>query len=56
MNVTVEDVMLVLVPFVGALAWLFRLEGRINTTAARYDEIIRRLDRMERAQDKARFA
>ena len=36
---------------VGAIVWLVRLEGRINVTDVRYDEIIERLARIERKQD-----
>jgi hypothetical protein len=38
---------------VGAIVWLIRLEGRINVTDARYQDIIARLARIEAKQDKA---
>jgi hypothetical protein len=36
---------------VAIVVWLVRLEGRVNVTDARYMEIIKRLERIERAQD-----
>lgn len=53
MTVTLSDVVLIAVPLLSVAAWLFRLEGRINVTDARYDDIIRRLERIEYKQDKA---
>jgi len=38
---------------VAAIVWLVRLEGRINTTDVKFEEIIRRLDRIEKKQDDA---
>lgn len=40
------------VPVIGAVVWLVRLEGRINVTDFRYEEILRRLDRIEKKQDE----
>ena len=37
----------------GGLIWLVRLEGRVNVTDWQYREIISRLERIERRQDKA---
>lgn len=38
--------------FIGAIVWLVRLEGRVNVTDARYQDIIDRLKRIEDKQDK----
>ena len=36
-----------LVTGVGVVVWLVRLEGRINVTDARYEDIVRRLERID---------
>jgi len=41
------------VPTILGVVWLVRLEGRINVTDFRYNEIIRRLDRIEAKQDES---
>lgn len=41
------------VPIVGAIVWLVRLEGRINVSESRHDDIIHRLSRIETKLDHA---
>lgn len=36
---------------IGGVVWLVRLEGRVNVTSAQFEEILRRLDRIEHRQD-----
>jgi Na+/melibiose symporter-like transporter len=52
MTVTVNQIIAGVVPCVLALAWLFRLQGRLDVTDARYMEIIGRLERIEENQDR----
>lgn len=54
MNVDLGAVLAAGGMFIGAVVWLVRLEGRIDVTHAQYLEIIRRLDRIEHAQDRER--
>ena len=52
MTLTLDQLLAILVPSVLALAWLFRLQGRLDVTDARYLEIIGRLERIEENQDR----
>ena len=42
------------IPTVLGIVWLVRLEGRINVTDAQFEDIIRRLARIEAKQDELR--
>lgn len=39
------------IPVIGAVVWLVRLEGRINVADARYADIVGRLARIEQKLD-----
>lgn len=51
MTLDVQTLLLAAGMTVGAIVWLVRLEGRINVTDARYQDIIDRLRRIESKQD-----
>jgi hypothetical protein len=53
MTIDVSTVIAVLVPAVGALAWLFRLEGRVNTQAAITDRMHEDLAYIRKRIDQA---
>jgi hypothetical protein len=52
MNISIQDAIAVLVPAFTVITWLLRLEGRINVTDARFNDIIARLVRIEAKQDQ----
>jgi hypothetical protein len=52
MSLTFEEVAAIVGAAISALIWLLRLEGRVNLTDARYQEIIGRLERIEDNQDR----
>jgi len=52
MSVDVGTILAVAVPCVLGIVWMVRLEGRINVTDARFEEILKRLDRIEANQDR----
>lgn len=53
MQVDAGSIILGLSLIIGCVVWLVRLEGRINVTDSQFQEIIRRLDRIEKRQDAA---
>jgi hypothetical protein len=52
MQVDVSTLIAVAFPTVGALAWLFRLEGRVNTQAALLDRMGADLSYLRRRFDE----
>jgi hypothetical protein len=51
MTIEIGTLVTVAVPTVGAIVWLVRLEGRINVADARHEDIVDRLERIERKID-----
>jgi len=51
MTIDPAVVVAIVVPTVLGIVWLVRLEGRINVTDAQFEDIIRRLARIEAKQD-----
>lgn len=52
MTITLMEFMAIAIPTIGALAWLFRIESRVNVGGARYEDIISRLERIEAKVDR----
>jgi hypothetical protein len=47
-----STVVILALAIIGGVVWLVRLEGRQNVTDSRYEEILRRLARIESKQDE----
>jgi hypothetical protein len=52
MTIDLGTLTAIVIPSVGAIFWLARLEGRINVNDVRHEEIVRRLTRIELKVDQ----
>jgi len=53
MHIEVVTLVALVVPVVGAIVWLVRLEGRIDVGVSRHDDIVGRLERIEAKLDRS---